>query len=81
MLKGSFINTMWGDAGTTLAAVQMAFIRVFFIYPLKAVAPLAYIYWTRPVSCASAASHGDQNNRGHIVLGSLRLLALMASCS
>mmetsp|Transcript_30030 Transcript_30030/g.69170 ORF Transcript_30030/g.69170 Transcript_30030/m.69170 type:complete len:625 (-) Transcript_30030:59-1933(-) len=47
LLSGSFINTMWGDAGTTLAAVQMAFIRVFFIYPLKAVAPLAYIYWTR----------------------------------
>ncbi|CAJ1328003.1 unnamed protein product [Effrenium voratum] len=42
---GHVINTMWADAGTRLCAVQMALVRVFMIWPLKAVAPMAYLYW------------------------------------
>mmetsp|Transcript_21648 Transcript_21648/g.50605 ORF Transcript_21648/g.50605 Transcript_21648/m.50605 type:complete len:645 (-) Transcript_21648:112-2046(-) len=47
LATGSFINTMWGDSGTTLGMVQMAFIRMFFIWPLKAVGPYAVVYWSR----------------------------------
>lgn len=43
---GAFINRMWGEAGTALGAFQMFLIRLFMIWPLKAVAPVAYGYWT-----------------------------------
>lgn len=43
---GAFINHMWGDEGTVLAAVQMFLVRLFMIWPLRAVTPMAYAYWT-----------------------------------
>eukprot|EP00434_Breviolum_minutum_P005644 symbB.v1.2.004972.t4/scaffold288.1/size478366/2 len=42
---GRFINTMWADEGTMLCNVQMAMVRLFMIWPLKAVTPVAYLYW------------------------------------
>eukprot|EP00931_Biecheleriopsis_adriatica_P041820 TRINITY_DN23858_c0_g1_i1.p1 TRINITY_DN23858_c0_g1~~TRINITY_DN23858_c0_g1_i1.p1 ORF type:complete len:687 (-),score=135.67 TRINITY_DN23858_c0_g1_i1:30-1940(-) len=44
---GAFINRMWGEADTVLGAVQMFLIRLLMIWPLKAVAPLAYVYLMR----------------------------------
>lgn len=42
---GRFINTMWADEGTISCNVQMAMVRLFMIWPLKAVTPVAYLYW------------------------------------
>lgn len=42
---GSFINSVFGEAGSTLANAQMFLIRFTMIWPLKAVAPAAYSYW------------------------------------
>ena len=47
ILTGHFINTMWGEAGTALGYTQMWLIRLLMIWPLKAVAPIAYTYWAR----------------------------------
>lgn len=44
---GHFINAMWGNEGTVLCKVEMWMIRACWIWPLKAVAPAAYGYWTR----------------------------------
>eukprot|EP00927_Polykrikos_kofoidii_P036501 TRINITY_DN30823_c0_g1_i1.p1 TRINITY_DN30823_c0_g1~~TRINITY_DN30823_c0_g1_i1.p1 ORF type:complete len:886 (-),score=137.94 TRINITY_DN30823_c0_g1_i1:55-2712(-) len=44
--NGSFVNAFWGKAGTRLCKVQMISIRVFMIWPLQAVAPCAFGYWT-----------------------------------
>jgi len=44
--SGAFINHMWGDEGTVLAAVQMFLVRLFMIWPLQALAPTAYVYWS-----------------------------------
>eukprot|EP00913_Durusdinium_trenchii_P006896 g6487.t1 len=37
--SGRVINTMWADEGTVLCTVQMAMVRLFMIWPLKAQAP------------------------------------------
>ncbi|CAE7541265.1 unnamed protein product [Symbiodinium natans] len=42
---GHVINTMWASEGTALCRVQMSLVKFFLIWPLKAVAPLAYMYW------------------------------------
>lgn len=43
--SGAFINHMWGDANTVLGNMQMFFVRLLMIWPVKAVAPAAYAYW------------------------------------
>lgn len=43
--SGRVINTMWADEGTVLCTVQMAMVRLFMIWPLKAITPVAYLYW------------------------------------
>ncbi|CAE7653126.1 unnamed protein product [Symbiodinium sp. CCMP2592] len=42
---GHVINTIWASEGTALCSVQMSLVKVFLIWPLKAVAPLSYMYW------------------------------------
>ncbi|CAE7944187.1 unnamed protein product [Symbiodinium sp. KB8] len=36
---------MWASEGTALCSVQMSLVKAFLIWPLKAVAPLSYMYW------------------------------------
>lgn len=43
---GSFIHRICGESGTVLGSVQMFLIRLTMIWPLKAVAPAAYTYWS-----------------------------------
>lgn len=42
---GHVINTIWASEGTALCSVQMSLVKAFLIWPLKAVAPLSYMYW------------------------------------
>lgn len=49
---------MFGEAGTQLGKAQMALIRIFMIWPLKAVAPAAFLFWGRELCMTLRSSPG-----------------------
>lgn len=82
---GHVINTIWAKEGTVLCAAQMTAVRILWIWPIKAITPFAYLYWTRKLlkklfnkERVVAKPAGFRSFlRAAVVLGAQELLSLL----